>query len=265
MKLHCQAALCAAALLAAVASSAAQIASVPAAGNPGDGFRVEYRGANGAPLANVYHDTDGKQIDAATFAKAIKSGSAYSPAIDPAKKIVTLTLQTAASAGNGLAIRVGQTLPGFHLPTLDHNVASPDMLVGKPTLVDFFFADCVACIEELPALNAYAAKHPEMNFLAVTFDDAKTARDFVRQRHFGWPVAYDGKPLVEKLGMQDFPTMLLLDAEGNLLTSYSGSMPIEVQQTGNSPVAEPGKAESQKLQLQWLVHWVANAPAHLKS
>lgn len=265
MNVHCQAALCAAAFFAAVGSSAAQIASAPAAGDAGDGFRVEYRGANGALLANVYHNAHGKQIDAATFAKAIKSGSTYSPAIDPAKKIVTLTLQTAAPEGNGLAIRTGQKLPDFHLPTLNHNVASPSMLVGKPTLVDFFFADCVACIEELPALNAYAAKHPEMNFLAVTFDDAKTARDFVRQRHFGWSVAYDGKPLVEKLGMQNFPTMLLLDAEGNLLTSYSGSIPIEVKQTRNSPVAEPSKAESQKLQLQWLGHWVANAPAHLKS
>ena len=101
MKHLFQAALCAAAFFAAVGSSAAQIASAPAARNPGDGFRVEFHGADGALLTNVYHNASGKQIDAATFAKAIKSGGTYSPAIDPAKKVVTLTLQTATSEGNG--------------------------------------------------------------------------------------------------------------------------------------------------------------------
>lgn len=64
--------------------------------------------------------------------------------------------------------------------------------------------------------------------------------------------------------VQNYPTRLLLDAHGNLLASQIGSMPIEYIRPSNGP-AQPGKAESEKLQLKWLDHWVASTVANAHS
>lgn len=257
-------AFCGAAIFTVAGSNAAQTASAsaPAASSAGDTFHIEINGTDGAQFTKIYRSANGKLIDASTFAKAMQGGGSFTPAIDPVKKVITLTLKSATSTDNGLAIHVGQPFPDFHLPTVDDKGASAGKLAGKPTLVDFFFADCVGCIEELPALNAYAKKHPEVNFLAVTFDDAKVAKDFVRQRHFEWPVAYDGKPLITKLGVTNFPTMLLLDAHGNLLASHSGSIPAESIHRGHGPVTQPSDAQFTQSQLDWLDRWVAKAVVH---
>lgn len=267
MKLIYQVVLCGAAIFMAEGTYAAQTltAPAPATSSAGEGFRIEMHGADGAQFTKVFHDADGKPIDAATFIKAVKGGRGFAPTIDLAKKVMTITLKSATSTDNDLAIHAGQTFPDFHLPTVDHGEASSGKLVGKPTLVDFFFADCVGCIEELPALNAYAAKHPEVNFLAITFDDAKIAKKFVRQRHFEWPVVYDGKPLIAKLGVQDFPTMFLLNAQSQLLASHTGSLPLTTIQRSDSTTKEPSKAEVSQTQLQWLDHWVTGTLAHADS
>lgn len=258
-------ALCSAMMFAITCLCAAQTAPAPT--SVSDPVHVEINGANGEQFTQAYRDANGKPIDAATFNEAIKSGRDFTPTLDPGKKVLTLTLKSsmATAASSDLAIHAGQTLPHFHLPTLDRIKVSPVELDGKPTLVDFFFADCVGCIEELPALDAYAAKHPDMHFLAVTFDDAVTAQNFVRQRHFRWPVAYDGKPLLDQLGVREFPTMLLLDTHGQLLAIRTGSLPYSAKESVNSSTAQPDEAERKQSQLQWLDHWVTNTLAHSDS
>lgn len=77
----------------------------------------------------------------------------------------------------------------------------------------------------MPALNAYAAQHPDLHALAITFDDAKTAHTSVDKRHFRWPVAYGGQALMDKLQVRDYPTLPLLDTQGRQLATRSGGIP----------------------------------------
>lgn len=219
-------------------------------------IHVTVMGANGAQFTKLYHDVSGKPIDEAAFLKAVKAGDTFEPALDPVAKTITLTLKAGNSPAGTATLHPGQTLPDFTLPTVGHAATTSGQLVGKPTLVDFFFAGCVPCIAEVPALNAYAAKHPDMHVLAITFDDAKTASAFVRQRHFHWPVAYAGQSLIDKLQIHDYPTLLLLDAKGHLLATRSGGILATNVVHGDNPVDRPATTES-AAQMNWLQQWVS--------
>jgi peroxiredoxin len=95
-------------------------------------------------------------------------------------------------------------------------------LAGKPTLVSFFFAACAPCIREVPAFNAFRRKHPEFNYLAVTFDDAKTAQAFVKEHSLEWPVAVDAAKFLDAAGVKAYPTYLLLSAAGAVIGGENG-------------------------------------------
>lgn len=227
-------------------------------------MHISVTSAKGVQFKNSYRDASGKPISEIQFMKAMQAGSDFVPTLDPAAKTVTLTLTAKGQHGlsilsksyGNLAIQPGQPLPDFKLSTVGHGEATPNQLVGKPALVDFFFADCVPCMQEVPALNAYAAKHPDMHVLAITFDDAKTASAFVDKRHFRWPVAYDGHSLTDKLQVHEYPTLLLLDAKDHLLASHSGAIPIHyVVRNGKSD--RSARADTMT-QLHWLQDWVSS-------
>lgn len=216
----------------------------------------------------VYRDAKGKPISAADFTHAVTSGGrSFSPKLSADHKTLTMSLLPKGDSGGKSFMRiaspkltVGQPLPAFTLPLTHGGKVSSTALRGAPTLVDFFFADCVACIEELPAMNAYIAQHPEMHFLAITYDDAKTATAFVAKRHFAWPVAYAGQAYVDKLSVRAYPTLLLLDAKGRLLAMHMGGIPIETASigaalglSGTDPTTD---AKAEKSQHAWLEHWV---------
>lgn len=93
---------------------------------------------------------------------------------------------------------------------------------GKYTLVSFFFAECVPCIEEVPALNDYAQENPNVRVVAMTFDDRKTALQFVREHGFSWPVVAEAQDFISAVGIEAYPSFALLDPNGSLLGIESG-------------------------------------------
>ena len=70
-------------------------------------------------------------------------------------------------------------MPAFDLPDLAGKRVTAAGLRGKPTLLSFYFAQCKPCILEVGPLNRFAASRPDLNFLAMTFDEAAVAREFV--------------------------------------------------------------------------------------
>lgn len=248
--------ICSSALAQSTAGSAAPSAAT-----------IKVMAADGKTVTPTYLDAKGSVIDAQAFLAGTRAGLKFDMTHGKDSGAVIFKLLPRGTAGGTSMTTagkpdptIGKALPDFQLSTVSGLQVSPTALVGQPTLVDFFFADCVACIEELPALNAYAAQHPDMNFLAVTFDDAQTAKDFVKERQFEWPVAYDGKRLTDELSVVSYPTMLLLDASGNVLASHSGSIPISVTQvtsSGSKPsFVEPSAGDAKKSQMKWLDEWV---------
>jgi peroxiredoxin len=126
-------------------------------------------------------------------------------------------------------------LPRFDLRDLAGRRVTSASLQGKPTLINFYFATCVPCILEVGPINGYAAQHPEMNFLAVTFDEPTIAREFVKRYKFRWRVVPDARDLIDRMRVKQYPMMALFDARGRLLGTKRGGVRDELEAATVAP------------------------------
>lgn len=181
----------------------------------------------------TYQDVHGTPITRAAFITAVADQHhTFSLDHDPDRHTARLRLnpaggkasrsvaKAAASAGAGprdVMLKPGQPIPSLHLTDLRGHVVDNATLRGHVTLVNFYFATCAPCIQEVPVLVAYAKAHPEMHVLAVTFDDASTSRAYVAKHHFTWPILSDGQKFVDAMGITTYPAMALVGPDGRLL------------------------------------------------
>lgn len=199
----------------------------------------------------AFLDPQGKKLDFNAFMQKAQQGQRF--VIDTNSQAYTATwklLPAGVSIKGALfmkpppaIVKTDTVFPSFDLPLVTGGALGSASLRGQPLLIDFFFADCVGCIEELPALNAYHAQHPEMRVLAVTFDDKSTAQTFVKKWHPAWPVAYAGQKLVDQAGISAYPTLMLIGADGRVLDTRIGN--------------ESAKGPSRKLTAQDIERWVS--------
>jgi peroxiredoxin len=172
-----------------------------------------------------YLDANGKPLDYAAFAQQLHQRRSYSMTRDSYSHSAMLRLRPAgAHAGEPgrFAFGRGDAFAPFELPSLHGGVQRLDDFHGRYTLVSFFFAECAPCIAEVPTLNAYASEHRDMNFIAVTFEDGKTAQDFVHQHGLTWNVLHDGEGLTDTLGVGIYPTLMLIDPSGHVAGAAVG-------------------------------------------
>jgi cytochrome oxidase Cu insertion factor (SCO1/SenC/PrrC family) len=120
-------------------------------------------------------------------------------------------------------------MPPFDLRDLDGRRVTSTGLRGKPTLINFYFAQCIPCILEVEPLNRYAASRPDMNFLAVTFDGPDEARAFIRRFGFRWRVVPDATDFIDRMRVKTYPLLALFDAEGRLLGTKRGGARDELE------------------------------------
>jgi peroxiredoxin len=148
---------------------------------------------------------------------------------------VTVTVRRPGSNACASPYAPVTTMPPFELRDLAGKRVTSASLEGKPTLVNFFFAQCVPCILEVGPINGYAAKHPEMNFLAVTFDEAAVAREFVARYRFRWRVVPDARDFIDRMKVKQYPLMALFDARGKLLGMRRGGVRDELEAATVAP------------------------------
>lgn len=187
----------------------------------------------------VFHDEHGNMISQTAFAAGAARHQRYTTKLDKQNDTAILTLLPIGESKAGAQStsiwklqspmnmeptpKPGSHLAQFDMPMVRGGRIDNAKLKGRPYVVDFFFADCIGCIAELPVLNKYHAQYPKQLVIAVTFDDAQTAAGFVKQRHFTWPVAYNGKAFTDKLGLKVYPTMIVVSADGKVLATRIGA------------------------------------------
>ncbi|WP_158545145.1 TlpA family protein disulfide reductase [Dyella monticola] len=172
-----------------------------------------------------YLDSNGKPLDYAAFAQQLHARRSYSITRDSQAGMAVLRLRPAgAHAGEPgrFAFGRGDAFPPFQLPSLQGDVKRSSDLQGRYTLISFFFAECAPCMAEVPTLNAYAHAHGDMNVIAITYEDAPTARQFVDQHGLTWPVLHDGTALTDTLGIGIYPTLMLIDPAGRVAGAAVG-------------------------------------------
>ena len=109
---------------------------------------------------------------------------------------------------------IGKPLPAFKLFDVEGKSVSNEDLLGRPTLINFFFAECLPCILETPMLNEYQGQRKDLRMLAVTFDDKASIEKYVRKHKFAWRSLVDAKSFIDQVGVHAYPSFMLLDEKG---------------------------------------------------
>jgi len=169
-----------------------------------------------------YVDEKGEAISFADFFAVVGKGRSFGYdhdgrvsadfKLDPPK-----ASQSPAERSATYGLHRGDAFPAFSLQSVGGARVSNMAFKGKLTLINFFFADCVPCIAEIPVMNAYRLQHPEVQVLAATFDDLGTAKGFAKQRKLQWPILADGTKLLNSAGIAAFPTFALVGPDGKVL------------------------------------------------
>lgn len=193
-----------------------------------DSFRTTLKIAPSVRMS--YRDFDCKPVDFNAFSIAMKREGAHADvdrAADGSAVTMSVKLRGAKSCPSPYpAVAV---MPPFDLKDLAGKRVTSASLRGKPTLLSFYFSRCLPCILEVGPINRYAAAHPEMNFVAVTFDDAAEARAFVRKFGLKWRVLPDAHEFIESMRVKQYPLMALFGANGRLLGTRQGGAKDELE------------------------------------
>ena len=124
----------------------------------------------------------------------------------------------------------GDLMPSFSLPDLDGMpVQFPDRFKGKPLLINVWASWCAPCIEEMPELARFAAKHadngPQVVGLALDTPDA--VLDFLGNVPVYYPIVIETPGPTDasvKLGNTQglLPYSVLVDAQGRIVKQKLG-------------------------------------------
>lgn len=97
----------------------------------------------------------------------------------------TALMSTIGFAEGGLKVKVGQVAPTFSMPSLvdpqrrvslrefaDSARFAADPKFGKPVLIAFWNTTCAPCRAELPRLQKWISKRPDVKFIPWLIEDA---------------------------------------------------------------------------------------------
>jgi thiol-disulfide isomerase/thioredoxin len=214
------------------------VASGAVAAKPPAFTESDFRGTLGVTdrVRLSYRGVDCRPLSFERFAEAMVEKGARSDverALDGTE--VTVTVRKPGAGVCASPYPPVAEMPEFELRDLAGKRVTAASLRGKPTLINFYFAECVPCILEVGPLNRFAADRPEMNFLAMTFDEPATARAFVARYKFRWRVVPGAREFIDRVRVKQYPTMALFDGGGRLLGMRRGGVRDELEAATVAP------------------------------
>jgi hypothetical protein len=209
-----------------------------ATASPASFTESDFRGTLGVTeqVRLSYRGVDCKALSFEEFAEAMLVKGARSDverALDGTA--VTVTIRKAGAGECPSPYPPITQMPAFELRDLAGKPVTAASLMGRPTLINFYFADCKPCILEVGPLNRFAADRPDMNFVAVTFDEPETARAFVARYRFKWRVVPGAREFIDRVRVKQYPTMALFDGTGRLLGMRRGGVRDELEAATVAP------------------------------
>jgi len=116
--------------------------------------------------------------------------------------------------------------PDFAVTTLAGDELSLASLRGKVVVLDFWGSWCAPCVASLPELRDLVRRYDptQLVLLSVNVGDTEEKwRAFVDRNGMTWPQCRDeDSRLTDALGVDSFPTYLVLDGEGAIVAQVSG-------------------------------------------
>jgi len=152
-----------------------------------------------------------------------------------------------ASASEADSAQPTRPAPSFALqsPTGDR-VALADQR-GKPVVIDFWATWCAPCVYQVPELNAFWKKHRDaadvaVIGVAVDSDGASVVAPWIAQQGVEYPIALGDEALAREFGVMGFPTLAIIDADGNIVSLHVGVTEVEELEELLAPYIASAKA-----------------------
>ena len=97
---------------------------------------------------------------------------------------------------------------------------------GRVVFLDFYASWCEPCKISLPLVERFARNHPEVDVIPVDVGEpVPVAAAFAQQYHLDH-VALDSQRLASTwFGVIGFPTMIVVDRQGNVRATWAGLNP----------------------------------------
>jgi len=124
---------------------------------------------------------------------------------------------------------IGAQIPDFLATTIEGKHLTKPQLMGKITILNFWFIGCAPCVAEIPGFNAIVEKYgnDRINYIAIGKDDTHDIQQFLK-KHPKHPWKFEhipnGEELMEtnfRLGW-GFPTTFVLDKNATIIAAFSG-------------------------------------------
>jgi thiol-disulfide isomerase/thioredoxin len=94
---------------------------------------------------------------------------------------------------------LGAQLSEFEGTTMDGKKIDKAYLIGKISVINFWFIGCHPCEEEMPILNKLVEKYKSdpVNFLAISRNSPKDVSEFLVEHPFNFEQIAYGQPIIE--------------------------------------------------------------------
>lgn len=127
---------------------------------------------------------------------------------------------------------MGKPVPDIELRTIGGKVYRMKDLAGKVVVLNFWFTQCIPCIEEMPSLNRLVKEYRDKDvvFFGITYDNVKTLRSgFLARYPFDFNIVSDSRSITEMFSA-GYPTTYIIDRKGIVSAAWQGVQP----EPGNS-------------------------------
>lgn len=102
--------------------------------------------------------------------------------------------------------------PSFKLKQLDGKIFDSETLIGKPTVINFWFTSCAPCLEEIPMLNKIQESYSQhVNFVAITYENTEKIAQFLDRKPFNFIQLVESSDFFKQLDVKTCPRMLITD------------------------------------------------------
>jgi peroxiredoxin len=116
--------------------------------------------------------------------------------------------------------------PDFEVTTAQGQHFTSKELAGKVVVLDFWATWCPPCRESVPELRDLSQKYADKKFVIISIsndDDQKQWSDFIAKKQMTWPQYFDdGKRVSSLFNVHSFPTYMVIDGEGAIVTELVG-------------------------------------------
>jgi thiol-disulfide isomerase/thioredoxin len=131
--------------------------------------------------------------------------------------------------------------PPFELPDLEGRSVSLAELAGQVVVIDFWATWCEPCKHQIPVLNVFQRRHPEVAVLGIAVDAGgrEVVAPFAAEHAIEYRVLLGSESLARDYGVPGFPALVVVDAEGRLDSLHLGVITPEDLEEAVSRAASP--------------------------